>query len=58
MILDIDDNLDEVDTKDEAKGTTSDIDTRCLERDTSLYNTFVTLVLALILIESINISGL
>jgi hypothetical protein len=58
VILDINNDLDKADTKDKAKGTISDINTRRLKRDVSLYNTFITLELALALIESINISGL
>ena len=43
---------------DKAKGALGNIETRRIKWDTSLYNTFVTLELALALIESTNISGL
>lgn len=58
MILDIDDDLDEADAEDEAEGASSNIDTRRLERDASLYDTFTTSELASTLIKSIDISGL
>ncbi|TVY83406.1 hypothetical protein LSUE1_G002963 [Lachnellula suecica] len=44
VILD-DDELDEADTGDEAEDVASDVETVCVERDTSLYNTFATSVL-------------
>jgi hypothetical protein len=58
VILDIDNNLNKVNVKDKAKGTISDVNTRRFKRDVSLYNTFITLKLALALIESINVFSL
>jgi hypothetical protein len=46
------------DSLDKAKGTSGNINTKRIKGDASLYNTFITLELALALIESINISSL
>ena len=54
----IDDDSDEVGAVDIAEGASSDIDPRCIEQDTSLDNTFVISELALMLIKSIDTSGL
>jgi hypothetical protein len=58
VILDINNDLDKADTKDKAKGASSNFNTRYLKRNVSIYNIFATLELALALIESINASGL
>jgi hypothetical protein len=58
VILDNDDDLDEADARDEAEGASSDVDTRRIERDASLHNTFATSELASAPTESIDASGL
>jgi hypothetical protein len=45
VILDNDD-LVEAGARDEAEGASGDVDTGCIEQDTSLYNTFATSELA------------
>jgi hypothetical protein len=57
MILDNND-LDKAYIKDKAKGAISNINTRCIKRDASPYNTLVTLELVLELIKPITISSL
>jgi hypothetical protein len=57
MILDNDDDLDEVDARVQLEGTFSEVNTRRIERDTSLHDIFATLVLASMPTESINTSG-
>jgi hypothetical protein len=57
MILDNND-LDKSYTRDKAKGAISNINTRYIKRDISLYNILITLELVLKPIKSINISCL
>jgi hypothetical protein len=57
MILD-NNELDEAYTRDKTKGAIIDVDTGHIRWDASLYNTFVTLKLALRLAKSINASSL
>jgi hypothetical protein len=57
MILDNNDP-DKAYTGDKAKGAISDINTGRVKRDTSLYNTLVTLELALEPVKPITASGL
>jgi hypothetical protein len=55
MILD--NELNEAYAGDKAEGAIVNVDTRYIRRDTSLYNTFATLELALGPAKSINTSG-
>jgi hypothetical protein len=57
MILNNND-LNKVYTGNKAEGAISNINIRRIKRDTSLYNTLITLELILKLEKSINISGL
>ena len=57
MILD-NNELDKVYTGDKAEDAIININIRRIKRDTSLYNTFITLKLALGLAKSINIFSL
>ena len=57
VILDNDDDLDEADTRDEAEGASSDIDTEHIELDASLHDPFATSELASAPTEPINASG-
>jgi hypothetical protein len=58
VILDNNDNIDKVNIKNKAKGASSDVDSKHIKRDASLYNPFITLKLALAPIELIDISSL
>jgi hypothetical protein len=58
VILENDDDLDKVNTRDKAKGASSDINTKHIKQDANLHDTFITLELALALIKPINASGL
>ncbi|PMD19345.1 hypothetical protein NA56DRAFT_660485 [Hyaloscypha hepaticicola] len=58
VILDIDDDLDEANTRGEAEGASSDVDTRLIKRDASLYETFAMSELAFMPTKSIDTSGL
>jgi hypothetical protein len=51
-------NLDEASLEGQPKSASNKVDSRRFKLDASLYNTFLTLKLALILIEFINISSL
>jgi hypothetical protein len=58
VILNNDDDLNKADTRDKAEGASSNIDTRRIKRDISLYDTFATLELALAPTESIDTPSL
>jgi hypothetical protein len=58
VILDNNNDLDKAHTRGKAEGAFSNIDTKHIKRDASLYNPFATLELALAPIEPINASGL
>ena len=58
MILDNDNDPDETGAGGQAEGASGEVNTRCIELDVSLYNSLLTLELALVSIESIDASGL
>lgn len=58
MILDIDDDVDEVDIRDEPESASSNVNTRRIERGASSHDIFAILEPALAPIVSIDGSGL
>lgn len=50
--------MDKARTRGQAKGASSEVNTGHIKLDASLYNSFLILEFALVLIEFINISGL
>lgn len=58
VILDNNNNLNKVNIKGKVEGASSNINIKYIKQDASLYNTFITLKLALTLIKLINISSL
>jgi hypothetical protein len=57
VILDNNNDLDKARARGQAEGASSKVNTGRIKLDASLYNSFLTLELALVLTESINISG-